>query len=113
MHVFGHRMIAAAACAAVIAFAGPAAAQPYGPGYGMMGGWGGGYWPLGMFIWPVILVALVLLVVWAVRSKCASHHHVPPTGPRRSAGLDVLEERYARGEIGRDEYLQKKADIGG
>jgi CRP/FNR family transcriptional regulator, dissimilatory nitrate respiration regulator len=26
----------------------------------------------------------------------------------RSSGLDVLEERYARGEINRDEYLQKK-----
>ena len=30
---------------------------------------------------------------------------------RRSGGLDVLEERYARGEINRDEYLQKKKDI--
>jgi putative membrane protein len=31
---------------------------------------------------------------------------------RRSPGLDVLEERYARGEINRDEYLEKKRDIG-
>jgi uncharacterized membrane protein len=29
----------------------------------------------------------------------------------RPAGLDVLEERYARGEINHDEYLQKKKDI--
>lgn len=27
---------------------------------------------------------------------------------RRSPGLQLLEERYARGEISRDEYLQKK-----
>ena len=100
------------ALSAVVASAVPAVAQPYGHGYGM-GGWGGGYWPLGMFVWPVILVALVLLVIWAVRSMSAPHHHVPPPEPRRSTGLDVLEERYARGEIGRDEYLQKKADIGG
>jgi putative membrane protein len=32
---------------------------------------------------------------------------------RRSPGLDVLEERYARGEINRDEYLQKKRDMAG
>ncbi|MGB8365316.1 MAG: SHOCT domain-containing protein [Rhizomicrobium sp.] len=31
----------------------------------------------------------------------------------RSLGLDALEERYARGEIQREEYLQKKRDLGG
>ena len=30
---------------------------------------------------------------------------------RRSPGLDALEERYARGEIKREEYLEKKRDI--
>jgi uncharacterized membrane protein len=28
-----------------------------------------------------------------------------------SAGLAILEERYARGEIPREEYLQKRQDI--
>jgi uncharacterized membrane protein len=32
---------------------------------------------------------------------------------RRPTGLDVLAERYARGEIGRDEFLDKKRDIEG
>jgi len=85
----------------------------YGPQWGMMGGWGGygGYGPFGMIIWIVILIAVVALVVWLVRSLTApGMHHLPP---RRSSGLDVLEERYARGEINRDEYLQKKKDIGG
>ena len=36
-----------------------------------------------------------------------------PRNGRRQPGLDVLEERYARGEINRDEYLQKKKDITG
>lgn len=30
----------------------------------------------------------------------------------RFLGLDVLERRYAAGEIEREEYLQKKADLG-
>ena len=34
-------------------------------------------------------------------------------GMRRSTALDVLEERYAKGEIQREEYLEKKKDITG
>ena len=47
--------------------------------------------------------------VWFVRAKPL------PGGQRslerRSPALEVLEERYARGEINREEYLQKKRDI--
>jgi putative membrane protein len=43
--------------------------------------------------------------VWFVRSQPL------PGGKRRSTGLDLLEERYARGEISREEYLQKKHDL--
>lgn len=95
--------------AALVAAAAPAAAQPYGH---WMGDWGGFYWPFGMILWPLILIGLVVLAVWAVRTISAPPP-VPPPPPRRSPGLDVLEERYARGEIGRDEYLQKKTDLGG
>ena len=84
----------------------------YGPGWGMMNGWGyGGYGPFHLIIWIVILIAIVALVVWLVRSLGVGGGHQLP--PRRSPGLDVLEERYARGEINRDEYLQKKRDMGG
>lgn len=31
----------------------------------------------------------------------------------RSPALNALEERYAKGDIQRDEYLQKKTDLGG
>jgi putative membrane protein len=84
----------------------------YGPGWGMMGGWGGyGYGVMHMVVWVVVLVAIVALVVWLVRTLAAPAAHQLPS--RRSAGLDVLEERYARGEINRDEYLLKKKDIAG
>lgn len=86
----------------------------YGPNWGMMGDWGYGYGYgiIHMIIWVVILIAIVAGVVWLVRSLTApGSHHLPP--PRRSSGLEVLEERYARGEINREEYLQKKQDITG
>lgn len=86
----------------------------YGPGWGMMGDWGYGYGVYGwihMIIWLVILIAIIAGVVWLVRSMAGSAgQHLPP---RRVSGLDVLEERYARGEINRDEYLEKKRDIAG
>jgi putative membrane protein len=90
----------------------------YGPGsgYGMMGGWGyGGYGGYGLGLvhlvfWIVVLIAIVAGIVWLVRSTASAGAH-GALPPRRSAGLDVLEERYARGEINRDEYLQKKRDI--
>ena len=85
----------------------------YGHDWGMMGGWGGGTWwgPLQMIIWPLILVALVAGVIWFVRSPYAGAGRSQV--PRRSSGLDILEERYARGEIKRDEFLQKKQEISG
>ena len=82
----------------------------YGHDWGMMDGWGGG--AFGMITWPLVIVALVVGVIWFMRSP--SHFgagRLQP--PRRSSGLDILEERYARGEINREEFLQKKQEISG
>ena len=70
----------------------------YGPD--MMYGWG-----FGVIFWIIVFV----LGIWAFTQLLRS----PDRGPRerRSSALDILEERYARGEIGRDEYLQKKQDM--
>jgi putative membrane protein len=84
-----------------------------GPGWGMMGNWGYGYGygPIHMIVWVVIIIAVIALCAWMMRSVCmpGMRRHAMS----RSAGLDVLEQRYARGEINRDEYLQKKQDIVG
>ena len=83
----------------------------YGPGFGMMGGWGGG----GMFpfsgIFGLLVLALVIAaLVWLVRAIFRPHDR-EPRAERPAAGFDVLDQRYARGEINRDEYLQKRADL--
>ncbi len=96
----------------------------YGPGsgYGMMGGYGGYGWGFGLLhtaISVAVIVAIVFFVIWALRAVTGTGHHhhplmgPPPSGPHRSSGLDILEERYAKGEINRDEYLEKKKDMGG
>ncbi len=79
----------------------------HGPWSGMMG-WGGWMAPFGMIIWIAVLTLIVVGVVWlfhAMTGRSADFRG-------RSSALDVLEERYARGEIKRDEYLEKKRDLG-
>ena len=66
--------------------------------------WGmGGVMGLG---WILILVVIVAVVWLLVRGPLGGG----AASDRRSA-LDILKERYARGEIGREEFEQKKRDL--
>ncbi len=83
----------------------------YGPDWEMMG-WGhGAFGVFQMIFWIIVLGVIVVAVAWLVRKMAPSGAH--QLFAPRSPGLDVLEERYARGEINRDEYLQKKQDRSG
>ncbi|MEI9996597.1 MAG: SHOCT domain-containing protein [Rhizomicrobium sp.] len=77
------------------------------------------FWPF--FIWSpfhglfsLLFLVLILGLIFGRRRYYYYHH---PWGwrdtPGRSGALATLEERYARGEIQREEYLQKKQDLGG
>ena len=64
-------------------------------------GYGGGV----MWVfWILIIVALVWLVTLATRRGGS------PPGNEKSA-LEILKERYAKGEIDREEFEQKKKDL--
>jgi len=80
-------------------------------GPGMMGGWGLG-WMGGIFMiifWALIIVGLVFLIRWFIHSSkdMSGIHH----GYSSSRALDILKERYARGEIDKEEFEQKKKDL--
>lgn len=68
-----------------------------GPGIGMV---------VGMLFWILLIVGTVLLVVWAVQ-----RFSVRGSGKVEESALDILNKRYARGEIGREEYEEKKKAI--
>src|SRR4051794_16794513 len=77
------------------------------------------FWPF-WFLWPfhglLTLVLVIVLLVVLFRHRPAPYAYPAGTTPprqSRSEALAILEARYARGEIQRDEYLQKKADLGG
>ena len=64
-------------------------------------GFGGGV----MWIFWILLVVVIL---WAVKTAAGSGTN--SAGKQRSA-LDILKERYAKGEIERDEFEQKRKDL--
>jgi putative membrane protein len=66
-------------------------------------------WAWGMVIFGCLLMALIMaLVVWIIWSTT---HQPPPSSGHDGRALRVLDERYARGELDRDEYSERKADL--
>jgi uncharacterized membrane protein len=70
-------------------------------------GWGGGLAIVGGLVgiafW-ILLIALIVLVVRGIRTS------EPAPG---EAAIRVLEERYARGEVTHEDFLERRAVLGG
>jgi putative membrane protein len=83
------------------------AQQQDGPYYGPHM-WGGGWW---MFLGPLLMIvfiaAIVAAVVLIVRWLGGSHGAAPLPPPGR-APLDILKERFARGEIDKEEFEERR-----
>src|SRR5256885_7128958 len=87
---------------------------PRGGGGGMFverAGHAGG-WPDGLS-WVIFAVLLALLLLMVVSLALDAYHRSQGGGARGRAALAELDLRYARGEVGRDEYLQRRADLSG
>ena len=69
----------------------------YGMGYGM--GFGGG------FMW-IFWILLIIVIIFLGRSVIGRS---PTERPHRA--LEILEERYARGEIEQEEFEQKRREL--
>lgn len=84
---------------------------PFGAGYGMMG-WGMGWGAMFMVLPALLLVLLLMAVLGAFRSSGTPPAYAPPP-PLATSAIDVLNARYARGEISRDEYHRIREDLEG
>lgn len=71
-----------------------------------MGWWWMPFHGLSFLLFLVIVVASIVALFRFIRGDGAR-------GKSRTPALDALGERYARGEINRDEYLEKKRDLAG
>jgi putative membrane protein len=72
-------------------------------GHEMMG-WGGDFFMI--IIWAMIIIGIVLLIRWIVASSAKGEG-----GGAGESPMDILKRRYAAGEIGREEFEEKKKDL--
>ncbi len=72
------------------------------------GQWGSGFWVVMVVTMALFWAPLILLLVWAIRSGWRT---TGGPGPRSypSRADEVLAERFARGEIGEDEFTRGQA----
>ena len=82
----------------------------------MMWGWFnggyGGFW--GMWFMPIIMVAVWGLIVWGIivfvrgtsRGGCCGSSE-----QASDSAIEILKRRYARGEIGKEEFEERKKNL--
>lgn len=70
----------------------------------MMNGFGHGW---GMGWWWIIGILVVVLIVWLIVRSANSRD----TSTKEKSSLDILKDRYARGEIDKEEFEKKKKDL--
>jgi putative membrane protein len=82
------------------------------PGYGgmtgprgMMGGFGT------MFLMPVLWIVVVGLIVWAVTAAVRRPGDSETVSRTGESAMEILKKRYARGEINKQEYEERKRDL--
>jgi len=82
--------------------------RSWGPGWGPHPmGWMWGAWGIGMMLmmvafWVLVIAGIVVAVRWLTGSA---------RGPGRDRALEILRERYARGEINKEEFDSRRRDL--
>lgn len=71
-------------------------------------GWG---WMMLGGIWMIIFWGVIIfLIVWGIKRLTG---HRDSGGVERRSPLDIAKERYARGEISKEQFEQIKKDLSG
>ena len=72
------------------------------PMWGMWGPWGIGMMLMWLLFWVLLIVALVLGIRWLMTQG---------KEPRSDSALEILRQRYARGEINKEQFEAMKRDL--
>ncbi len=76
--------------------------------YGMMGsnpfGYGYGYWSFWNIIWSLFWIGLIVLVIWLIYKFIIKKEIETP--------INILQKRYAKGEINKKQFEEMKKEVG-
>jgi len=73
------------------------------PMWGVWGAWGVAMMAMMLLFWGVVIVGIVLGIRWLMGQGPQS---------QQDAAMDILRQRYARGEITKEEFDSRKRDLG-
>jgi len=80
--------------------------RPYEWGWGMhpmmWGAWGFGMMLMMILFWGLVIVGIVMGIRWLMREGQER---------RGDSAMEILRQRYARGEINKEEFEAKKRDL--
>jgi putative membrane protein len=77
----------------------------------------GYFWGGGMFIFPLIMLVVVLVIIYMIsdrgdfRPQWQDSGQYPKSDGASETALDILKKRNAKGEISKDEFEQMKKDL--
>ncbi len=78
-------------------------------------GWGFGWWFGGMIMmvlfWIVVVVGILVLIRWLFGQSRPGRISHPQGKESFESALEILPNRYARGEITKEEFENMKKDI--
>jgi putative membrane protein len=77
-------------------------------GGGAFGGWGTAGLIVSTLFFLLILVFAALLIVWLVRN----YQKPAQVGATSSGSMEILKERYAKGEISREKFEEMRKEVG-
>lgn len=72
-----------------------------GPWHMMWGGWG--FW----WVFPLLMMVFIALCIFLMARMPWGHRH--SHGDHTSSALQLLSERFAKGEISKEEFEEKRA----
>ena len=77
----------------------------------MMYGYGSGAW--WMMLMPLLWIVLIAVIVWAVVRFIQPGGGNKPVQPLRETPMEILDRRYAHGDIDDDAYTTARARLSG